>query len=107
MNNKTKYNKWTYYFEYENSKPINFNSFSCPLGLVSKTKDGSTYLERAKENQEKFRSNLSQTTRRKWEHKSEEQKNTINNNKFFYKAREKLSYCLMTILQLNLKLNIN
>ena len=38
----------------------------------------------------KFRTNLRETTRGKWDHKSEEQKGTINNLKMFYKAREKV-----------------
>ena len=59
-----------------------------------------------KKNQQKFRSNLSKTTRGEWEHKSEEQKNTINKLRMFYKAREKLLHCLMIIPQLYVKLNI-
>ena len=44
---------------------------------------GSIDLEKAKENEERFRSNLSVITRRKCKYKSEEQKNTINNVKVF------------------------
>ena len=35
----------------------------------------------------------------KWKHKLEEQK-TVSNLNMFYKAREKLSYCLIVILQI-------
>ena len=53
-------------------------------------KDGSIDLEKAKENPEKLISNLSETTRGEWEHKSEQQKSTINDFKMFYKARKKV-----------------
>ena len=76
-----------------------FDNFDRPLGLIRKINDGSIDLEIC-------RSNASETTREKWEHKSKEQKNTINNLEMFYKAREKLSSCLMMILQLYLRINI-
>ena len=76
-----------------------FDNFDRPLGLIRKINDGSIDLEIC-------RSNTSETTREKWEHKSKEQKNTINNLEMFYKAREKLSSCLMIILQLYLRINI-
>ena len=44
-----------------------------------------------KKKKEKFRSKLSETTRRKWEHKSVVKKKIKNNLKMFYKAREKVS----------------
>ena len=47
-------------------------------------------IQKQKKNQEIFRSNISETTRGKWEHKSEEQKSTINNLKTFYNTREKV-----------------
>ena len=47
-------------------------------------------IQKQKKNQEIFRSNISETTRGKWEHKPEEQKSTINNLKTFYNAREKV-----------------
>ena len=90
MNNKIKYDKLTYYFKNENSTPIGFNGFTRPLGFIRLIKDGYLNLEKAKENQEKFKSNLNETIRGKWEHKSEEQKNTINSLKMFYKARGKV-----------------
>ena len=40
-------------------------------------------LEKAKENKEKSRSDLSEAAIGKWEHESEEQKSTINNLKIF------------------------
>ena len=72
MNNKVEYDKLTYHFEIEDRITIIFKDFNCPLGLIRKIKDGFIDLEKAKENQEKFRSNLSETTKEKWEHKSEE-----------------------------------
>ena len=62
------------------------NSFNCLLGLIRKIKDFSIDLEKTK----KINKNLSKTTRGEWEHKSEEQKNTINQLRMFYKAREKV-----------------
>ena len=90
LNKKIEYDKLTYYFKSEDGIPICFNGFNRPLGLIRNIKDGSIDLEKAKENQEKFRSNISETTRGKWENKLEEQKNTINNLKMFYKVREKV-----------------
>ena len=88
LNKKIEYDKLTYYFKSEDGIPISFNGFNRPLGLIRDIKDGSVDLEKAKENQEKFRSNISETTRGKWENKLEEQKNTTNNLKMFYKVRE-------------------
>ena len=83
MSQKIKYGKSTNYFKGENTIQISFNCFNRPLGLIRKIKDDSTDLEKPKDNQQKFRSNLNETTRGKREHKSEEQKSTINNLKFF------------------------
>ena len=68
LNKTIEYDKLTYNFKI----PISFNAFNCPLGLIRKIKDGSIYLQ--KENQEKFRTNLSETLRVKWEHQSKEKK---------------------------------
>ena len=59
LNNKIKYDKLTYSFKSEGRIPIRFNGFNRPLGLIRKIID----LEKAKDNQEKFRSNLSEPTR--------------------------------------------
>ena len=63
MNNKIEYDKLKYHFKSENRTTIYFNTLNRPLGLIRKVKDGSIDLEKAKENQEKFRSNLSEITR--------------------------------------------
>ena len=52
--------------------PKNFKDFNGWLGIIRKIKDGSIDLEIAKENFKK--SDLSEITKGKWEHKSEEQK---------------------------------
>ena len=87
MNSKIKYDKLTYYSKNKERMPISFNGFNCSLGLKRKIKHDCIDLEKAKENRKTVRSNLSETTRGKREHKSEELKNTINNLKMFYKAR--------------------
>ena len=75
-----KYDKLNYYFKSENRIPIVFNVFNCPLCLIRKIKSGAIDLKKAKENQEKIRSNLSETTSEKWKHKLDDQKkNTMNN----------------------------
>ena len=56
-------NKLTYHLKSENRTPIIFNGFKCPIGLIRKKKDGFVDLEKAKENQEKFKSNLNETIR--------------------------------------------
>ena len=52
--------------------PKIFKDLNGWLGIIRKIKDGSIDLEIAKENLKK--SNLSEITKGKWEHKSEEQK---------------------------------
>ena len=63
LNNKIKHDKLTYHLKSENRTPIIFNGFKCPIGLIRKKKDGFVDLEKAKENQEKFKSNLNETIR--------------------------------------------
>ena len=65
LNNKIKYAKLTYYFKSENRTPISSNVFIFPLGLKRIIKDGSIELEKAKEHQAKFKSNLNETIRGK------------------------------------------
>ena len=67
LKNKIKYDKLTHYFKSEDEIPIPFNGSNRPLGLIKKINN--------EKNGEKFRSNLSETTRGKWKHKSERQKN--------------------------------
>ena len=90
LNNKIKHDKLMYDFKSGNRTPISCNAFNRPLALIRNIKDVSIDLEKGKENKEKFKSNLNETITGKWEHKSEEHKNTINNLKMFYKAREKV-----------------
>ena len=85
LKSKIKYDKWKYHFKSEDVNGVNR-----PLRLVRKIKDGSIDLEKAKENQEKFRSHLNKKKWGKWKRKSEEQKNAMNNLKVFYKAGEKV-----------------
>ena len=66
LKNKIKYDKLMHYFKSEDKISISFNDFKRPLGLTKKIND--------ERNGEKFRSNLSETTRGKWKHKSERQK---------------------------------
>ena len=54
FSNNMKYDKLNYYFKSENSIPIGFNVFNCPLCLIRKIKSGSIDLKKAKENQEKL-----------------------------------------------------
>ena len=63
LNNKIKHDKLKYHLKSENRTPIIFNGFKCPIGLIRKKKDGFVDLEKAKENQEKFKSNLNETIR--------------------------------------------
>ena len=106
LNNTIKYDKLTYYFNSQDKIPISFNRFNCPLVLIINVKDGSIDLGKTKENREKFRSNLNETTKGKWEHKLKEQKIILNNLKMLAKQDKKLSNCLMIILQLYLRLNM-
>ena len=82
--------KLKYQFKSENKIPISFNSFNCSLGLTRNINNGSIEQEKAKENQKQSTPDLSEITRGEWDQKSEDQKNTTNNFKMFYKAREKV-----------------
>ena len=54
-----------------------------PLGLLRKTRDCDTSINKVIKNQEKFKSDLSEIVRRKWKYESEEQQSVINNVKKF------------------------
>ena len=90
LNDKIRLDKLTYHFKNEDGTSISFNGFHRPLGFVRKIKDGFIDLEKTKENKEKIKSNLMERIAAKWEHKSEKQKNNINNLEIFYKAKEKV-----------------
>ena len=79
-----------YHFKSESRTPLRFDNVNRTLGLIRKIKDGSVDLKKAQKNQEKFKSNLNEAITGKWESKSEDQENTINNLKMFYKTREKV-----------------
>ena len=101
-----KYDTLTHYFKSEERIPISFNDFNRPLGFTRKTKDGSIGPKNAKEDQEKSRSNLSEITRKKWGHKSEEQKIQEIILKCMTKQGKNLKNRLMFILRFYLRLNI-
>ena len=48
-----------------------------PLGFLKNIKNGFITIEKPEENQIEFKSDLNEIVRGKWEHKSEEQKNTM------------------------------
>ena len=77
------------------------------LRLYKNILDGDTKLEKEEENKKKqLKSNLNEITRRNPKN-SENQLKTIENIKIFRNQEKKLSNCLMIILKLHLKLNIN
>ena len=59
----------THYFK-SKSNLITCNNFNCPIGLKRQITDGHIVLEKAKQNQEKCKSNLNELKRGKPEHKS-------------------------------------
>ena len=63
LNNKIEHDKLTYHLKSENRTPIIFSGCKCPIGLIRKKKDDFVDLEKAKENQERFKSNLNKTVR--------------------------------------------
>ena len=65
-----------------------FINFKPPLDFCKYLKDGYTTLEKAEENQTKFKSDLNEIVKVKWEYKSEEQKSEIKNIKTIYESRE-------------------
>ena len=75
-------NNWIYYFKGK-TDPKTFISFKFPLVIYKNIKDGCTRLEKAEKKNE--------IVKRKWHHKSEEQKSAIKNIKTFYKLWEKVT----------------
>ena len=69
LNDKIEYDELRHHFKGENRTPICFNVFNRWLGLIRKIKDGSIDLEKGTGYQGKLKSNLSEITRGKWEHK--------------------------------------
>ena len=64
--------------------------FDPPLGLLRNIWHGDTSINKAIKSQEKFKSDINEIVRGKWEHKSEEQRSAINNVKIFYEAQQKV-----------------
>ena len=91
------------------NKKINFDIliyyFMIEIGpkLVKNIKCGYITIEKEEENK-KSKSDLNDIVKGKWEYKSEEPKSAI---KFFTNHQKKLSNCLMIILKLHLRLNID
>ena len=82
------FNNLTYYFK--NYLTINFVGFRGPMYTYNNIKNGNTSIEKIEEDQEYFKSNLSEITKGNTKYKSKVQLNTKENIKNVYKSREKV-----------------
>ena len=69
---------------------MSIRSYKKDKGCFYRSRKSKQKKKKRKKKKEKFRSNLGETKRGKWKHKSEEQKSRINLLKMFYKARENI-----------------
>ena len=74
-----------------------------PLKFYKDIKEGNITLGKAEGEQKEFKNEITHIL--KWKNKTDGQIHAINNIKTLYKSREKLSNCLVIILELHLKLN--
>ena len=65
LNNKTNYDKLKNYFKSEDTIPISFDGFNCPIDLTRKIKDGSIDLEKAKKKSGKIENKSKWNNKRK------------------------------------------
>ena len=76
-----------YHFISEKSKPILFNSFGFPLGLVSDIKNVKTDLGTVNIRQINFRLDLNKISKGNKNYKLKEQRDALNNIKKLYDAQ--------------------
>ena len=70
-----------------NTADAKFNQFDNAFSLLDKIRDAKIRLADAKNDQEKFKSNLNEIKKGNKKHRSKEQKNALHNNEMLYKAR--------------------
>ena len=83
MSKQTDFNNLTYKYKDEDLPLINFIGFRGPLNIYKNTKNGSISIEKAKENQMQFKSNLSAITTGNPKTKSKDELDTIRILKIF------------------------
>ena len=64
LSKKIDHDDLTYYFKDKGISPINFVGFKAPLHLYRDILNGNIELAKAEEDQEQFKSNLNEITRR-------------------------------------------
>ena len=87
----------------DESAPKIIVGFKGHLGFYKTIKEGNIIPNKAEKKEKEFKSEINKIVKRG--KKSEYQKSAINNIKTLYKPWEKLSNCLMIILELYLKVN--
>ena len=80
---KNNFNNLTYYFTSPNLAPISFISFRSPLNIYNKIKNGNVPIKKAEEDQNKFKSSLSEIKIGNPKYKSKDQLDVIKNIKNF------------------------
>ena len=77
LSKQISFSELVYYFK-GNSGANNSIGLKGPLGLFNNIKDGCINIKKTEENQKEIKLDLNEITKRKWEHKSEEQKSVID-----------------------------
>ena len=90
MSKQTDFNNLTDKFKDENLTLKHFIGFIAPLNIYENIKNGNISIEKAKENQNQFKSNLSAITTENPEFKSKDQLDAIENIKNSYESREEI-----------------
>ena len=78
---KINFNNLTYYFTSPNLAPISFIGFRSPSNIYNKIKNGNVPIKKAEEDQNKFKSSLSEIKIGNLKYKSKDQLDVIKNIK--------------------------
>ena len=104
MSEKNNFNNLTYFFTNPNLAPIIFIGFRGSLNIYNEIGNGNISIKKAEEDQNKFKSSLSEITARNPKYKKQYQVDAIEKIKTFLIQDKTLSIYLMIMLKLNLKL---
>ena len=90
MSREIDFNNLTYYFKSSSVAPIHFIKFKGPLHIFEEIENGNISLQKAEENQNKFKSNLGEITSGNPKHKGKYQLDALENIRNLYDSRQKV-----------------
>ena len=104
MSHKINLNNLIYYFRSSDLAPINFIGFRGPMHIYNEIKNGIISIKKAKEDQKKFKSGLSEITRGNPKYKKKINQMQQKILKIFIIQDKNSSIYLMIMLKLDLNL---